>query len=233
VNVPKFDDIDSTNKPEGSARSRSMSYGITQRLIAKQVQEEAWKKFQDEEGDEMLIIEDLDTENKEWAVWSITQSYNFEAERRHFSDITTKFTLKPIKNYTLSVTGRFDVYIKSFVDTNAEFKVDNLLNVLDASIRWRRHADVQTGTDDITAINRSLNLTTNLRLSDRIRLSYQGYFDVDTGKRNRDNIAFTYDAQCWNISATYWQHLLEDTDDHGFRILLELRHLGKLLDVKG
>lgn len=233
LDVPKFDEID---KPGSSARSRSLSYGITQRLIAKQVTESAWKKFlsDDDDAEAEQTIEDLKTENRELAVWSITQSYNFEAERRHFSDITTKLTLKPIRNYTLNVTGQFDVYIESFVDTDAELKVDNIFDALDVSLRWKRKAEVKTDTDDILEIDRSLNLKTGLKLFDgTIRLAYTGYFDVDKGKRESDTIEFTYNAQCWNITTRYWQHLLNDKYDHGFHIMLDLRHIGKLVDVKG
>lgn len=233
LNVPKFDEID---KPEGSAISRNLNYGITQRLIARQVTESAWKKYlsEDDDAEAEQTIEELKTENAELAVWSITQSYSFEAERRHFSDITTKLTLKPIRNYTLTVSGRFDVYIESFVDTDAELKVDNIFNALDVGLRWKRNAEVKSETDDITAINRSLNLKTGLKLfNNTIRLTYTGYFDVDNGKRESDDIEFNYNAQCWNISARYWQHLLDDTYDRGFQIMLDLRHIGKLVDVKG
>jgi hypothetical protein len=52
-------------------------------------------------------------------------------------------------------------------------------------------------------------------------------------QRIEDSIGLTYNAQCWNIIGSYTQQIVNDEWDKRFQVILELKHLGKLFDIKG
>lgn len=236
VNVPKFDGIDWSSRN----RSRTLQYGVTQRLLAKRVKADDWKRFHDDNDD--IAFEELDTENKEIASLSLNQSYSFEADRRKFSDISLRFTTTPLEPYTVTVDSSYDVYIQSFVKTNVNVQAQ-LWNFWTVGVRWNRTATVKRETDDITAIHRSLNVDTQLILFEDssadpsektgLRLTYSGQFNVENGKHIKDSFGLTYSAQCWNVTASYAEQLISDTRDKSFRILLDLKNLGQLFDIRG
>jgi hypothetical protein len=224
VNVPKFDSTDLRSR----ARSRSLQYGITQRLLTKQVTAKSWAEFQDDEKE--LTAEDF--ENKEIATLSLNQSYDFEAESRKFDDVTLKFTATPLDRYSLTVSAAYDVYIWTFYRTtvNLNAKLRNNWNI---GVRWNRTATLDQDTNDILKIQRSLRLNTQLTLFDRLNLTYSGQFNVENGKHIQDSFGLTYTAQCWDVAATYTEQLVDDEVDSFFSILLNLRNLGQLLDIEG
>ena len=226
VNVPKFDGIDFRS----SARSRSLSYGITHRLLAKRVTAADWTRFQDEEED--VTLEELKTEVQEIASLAINQSYNFEADRRKFSDISLKFSTTPLEAYTLTMNATYDVYVESFVKNNFSVQA-KLWKIWNVGAQWDRTAVVKTDTDDITDIRRFLTLNTQLNLFDSLSLTYQGQMNVENGKRIKDAFGLTYDAQCWNVRGNYVQQLLNDERQDSFNIMLDFKNLGQLFDIKG
>lgn len=226
VNVPKFDGTDLTSRN----RSRSLSYGITQRLLAKRITAGDWERFQDDEDE--LLFEDLETEITELASLSLNQSYNFEADRRKFSDISMKFSARPLENSDVTVNAAFDVYVESFVRTNVNVQT-TVFDHWNIGLQWDRTAVVKTDTDDITAIRRFLSLNTGLTLFDRLALTYRSQLNVENGKRLNDTFGLTYNAQCWNVRGTYAQQLIDDEREDSFNIMLELTNLGKLFDIKG
>lgn len=249
LNVPKFDGIDI---PGETQRSRSLNYGITQRLLAKQVEKDAWESFLNDNEEEVVALEDLSTKVKELASFSIYQRYDFEDERRRFSDIEARLAAEPFENYRLSLNTRYDVYLKTFVRTDVDLR-GQFGDFLDFGARWDRTAtvvyDKNTKRDEITDVRRSLNVNASLTLfkdaglsfqrppniedPERITFTYRGRFNIEERERIEDSFTFTYDAQCWNVSASYSQQLIKDKRDKSFRVILELMHLGKLFDIKG
>ncbi len=226
VNVPKFDGIDLQSR----GRSRSLNYGITQRLLAKRITAADWTRFQDEVED--VTLEELNSDVQEIASLSLSQSYNFEAEDRKFSDIALKFTTTPLERYTLTINGTYDVYIESFVKTNVSLQA-KFWNTWNVGVQWDRTAVVKTDTNDITAIRRFLSLNTQFTLFNSLSLTYQGQFNVENGKHINDAFGLTYNAQCWNIRGNYTQQLIDDEREDSFGIMLDLKNLGQLFDIKG
>jgi len=224
--LPKFDSIDRVGSKR---RSRSIAYGITQRLLAKRVKESDWGKFLDD--DEDVFADELSTENKELASFSMSQSYNFEADEYNFSNINATLNTQPFNNYKLKLYTGYDVYMNTFVRTDIDLS-GKLWNFLNFGVSWRRKLSVKRETDDITDVNQFLIVDTRLNLLGRVGVSYRGRFNVEDSERMEDNIRFTYNAQCWNVIGNYWQRLVGDNRDNGFRVTLELKHLGKLFDIK-
>jgi LPS-assembly protein len=226
ANVPKFDGTDLRYR----ARSRSLYYGITQRLLAEKVAEESWAEFL--EGDKELTDKDVKIEKKEIARLSLNQSYDFEADRRKFDDVTLKFTANPLDRYSLTVDAAYDVYIWTFYRTTVNFNA-KLRNNWNIGVRWNRTATLDRDTDDILKIQRSLNLTTQLSLFDGLHLTYSGQFNVENGKHIKDSFGLTYTAQCWDVTATYTEQLVDDEVDNFFSFRLNLTNLGQLIDFEG
>ncbi len=226
VNVPKFDGVDLQSR----TRSRSLAYGITQRLLAKRVTETDWARFQDD--DEDVTLEELPTEVQEIASLSVTQSYNLEDVRRKFSDITLKFTTTPLEPYTLTMDATFDVYVESFVRNNFNVQAE-LWNFWNVGMQWDRTAVVNTDTDDITTIRRFLNLNTQMTLFSRLSLTYQGQMNLENKKRINDIFGLIYNAQCWNVRGNYMKQLIGDERQNSYNIMLEFKNLGELFDIKG
>ena len=211
-----------------------MSYGITQRLSAKRVKESDWKKFLDE--DEDVFVEDLSTENKELASFSVRQSYNFEADKYNFGNINATLNTQPFDGYKLKLATEYDLYMNTFVKTNIDLR-GKLWNSLNFTVSWRRKLSVKRETDDITDVDQSLNVSTGLNLFGRVGVTYWGRFNIEENAEDinltADNITVTYNAQCWNIVGSYWRQMVSDERDEGFRIMLDLTHIGELLDIKG
>ncbi len=225
--LPKFDGIDNVGSDK---RSRSIAYGITQRLLAKRVKESDWKKFLEDE--EEMSIDELSTETKELASFSVTQSYNFEADEYPFSNINATLNTQPFNNYKLKLQTVYDIYVNTFVKTyinlNGTFR-----DFLNFGVTWNREATVKRDTNDITAIRQFLDLNTQFILFNRVGLTYRGRFNIEERERIEDRIGFTYNAQCWNIAGNYYQQLVSGEYDKGFRITIELKHIGELFDIKG
>lgn len=224
--LPKFDGVDrigSVNK------SRSVSYGITQRLLSKQVKKSEWEKFLE---DEELSVDELVTETKGLASLTLSQSYDFEKEEYNFSNIGLTLKTEPFEKYDFTLRTTYDVYVNTFVETNIDLQ-GKLWDFLNVGVKWRRNLSVNRDTDDITDVNQSLDINTQLTLFNRVGLSYRGRFNIEDNERMEDNVGFTYNAQCWNIIGNYTQQLVDDERDKRFHIILELKHLGKLFDIKG
>lgn len=226
VDVPKFDGTDLQSR----RRSRSLYYGITQRLLTKQVTAKDWTRFRDEEED--LAPEDLATEVKEVATLSLSQTYNFEADRRKFDDITLKFSTTPFDEYSLTINAAYDVYIRTFYRTSIDVQA-RLWKDWNIGVRWDRTASLDRDTDDITAIRRFLSMNTQLTLFESLKLSYSGQLNVENGKHIKDSFGLTYNAQCWDVTATYTEQFVNDEVDSFFSILLNLRNLGQLINIEG
>ncbi|MBD3309190.1 LPS assembly protein LptD [candidate division KSB3 bacterium] len=230
---PKFDGVDRVGSED---RSRTLSYGITQRLLTKRVKQRDWDKFhndeEEEEEEEPLTIEDLATETKELASLTINQSYNFERDEYNFSNINATLKTEPFDNYEFSLRTTYDIYVNAFVTTDIDLSGD-LWDTLNFSARWRRNLSVDRDTDDITDVNQFLDIDTHLSLFNTVGLSYRGRFNIEENERIEDNIGLTYNAQCWNFTGTYTQQLIGDERDKAFHLLIELKHLGKLLDLRG
>lgn len=227
---PKFDSIDRV----GSAnRSRYLNYGVTQRLLLKQVTKTDWDRFKN--GEEELYADELATETKELASLSVTQSYDFEKEEDNFSDITASLNVTPFDNYKLTLYAIYNIYVDTFTQTTIDLN-GSLWDRLDFSLQWRRSATLQTIDNEleVAQIYRYLDVETSIKLfHDRLGLSYRGRFNLEEHERIEDNVGLTYNAQCWNLTGNYVQQLVDDEMDKGFHILLELKHLGKLFDIKG
>jgi hypothetical protein len=113
---------------------------------------------------------------------------------------------------------------------NFNAKLRNNWNI---GVRWNRTATLDRDTDDILKIQRSLNLTTQLSLFDGLHLTYSGQFNVENGKHIKDSFGFTYTAQCWDVTATYTEQLVDDEVDNFFSFRLNLTNLGQLIDFEG
>jgi LPS-assembly protein len=227
LNLPKFDSIDSL----GSAKqSRVIQYGITQNFLAKQVRQAEWDKFKHDELAES--IDELPTEVKEWAKLSISQSYNFEAEKRNFSDITANLTAEPFQDYRLTLESRYDVYVQSFVRTYLALQ-GKLGEPVTFNVAWNREATVKTSTNEITEVRKTLNLATQIRLFEQLRIGYQGSFNIEEQTRVKDALELVYEAQCWDVSANYTQQLIKENQESSFFIRLNLKHLGKVFEYGG
>lgn len=226
---PKFDGIDRIGSKK---RSRNVSYGITQRLLMKQVTQNDWERFK--KGEEELYIDELTTETKELASFSVSQSYDFEKEEENFSAITTSLNVNPFDNYRLTVGATYNIYVDSFTQTNVTF-TGKLWEKVDFNVNWRRNASLKRENDElkIERIYRYLDISTSVNLSDRLGLSYRGRYNLEEHERIEDNLGLTYNAQCWNVTGSYVEQLVSNEIDRGFHILLELKHLGKLFDIEG
>lgn len=224
LNLPKFDGVDTIGIGDDE-RSRSMAYGITQVLLGKQVTQTEWDKFQRDEID--AAAEDLPVEIKEWAKLALNQSYYFDVDDRHFSDISSTLTTEPFKDYKLTVNTRYDVYINTFVKTYITLQ-GKLGEPVNFSVTWNREATVDTENDEITEVNKSLNLSTQVRLFNRINLSYQGGFNIEDRTRIKDILEVRYEAQCWNIAGNFTQQLVKDERESSFYIRLSLKHIGEV-----
>lgn len=224
--LPKFDSIDRVGS---QSRSRSMSYGITQRLLAKRVTDSDWKKFLDE--DEDVFAEDLSTEIKDLASFSVSQSYNFEADEYNFSNIYATLDMQPFNGYKVRLQTEYDLYVNTFVKTNIDFR-GVLWNSLSFSVSWRQSSSVNRDTNDIIDVDQFLTVSTGLNLFERLGLAYWTRLNIEDKESMEDNITITYNAQCWNVVGSYWRQMVSDEQDKGFRVTLELLHLGKLFDIK-
>ena len=190
-----------------------------------------WERFlHDEEGE--IAQEDLATETAEIASFVLSQSYNLELDEHQFSDISATLNLEPWKDYDVKVTATYNPYVSSFVSTMVDLKGE-MWDVWKFDARWRRTATIDSEKEEITDVSQFIDMDTSLLLFERLKLSYRGRFDVTEGDRIEDNIGLIYNGQCWNFSTNFVQQLVDDERDTGFRILLELKHLGKLLDLRG
>ena len=226
--LPKFDSIDQVG---GSKPSRSMQYALTQRLLTKRVREKDWKKFQlDDEGD--VFVDELKTKTKELASLILSQSYNFEREEYQFSNLNATLKINPLDDYNLTLRTAYDVYVNEFVSMRIDFS-GKLTRFIDFNLLWRRSSSVDRDEGTSKETSQFLDIETSLTLSHRFRLDYQGRLNFKEGERIEDTLGLTYNGQCWNIYGNYTQQLLGDELDKGFRINLELKHIGKLLDITG
>ncbi len=226
--LPKFDGVDQIGSAD---RSRTLSYSLTQRLLTKRITANDWDRFQRDE-EELLALEDLATETEEIASLILSQSYNFEADTRNFNDVAVTLNLQPFRNYKLTVQTAYDIYVNSFVTTSVNLS-GNLWDAWDVDARWRRSVSVDEDNDKITDVKQYLDFNTSLALFGRVKLAYRGRFDLTEDERIEDTLGLTYNGQCWSIFGNLQQQLIDDERDTGFQILLELKHLGKLLDIKG
>ncbi len=226
--LPKFD---GTDRIGSEKQSRMLSYSLTQRLLTKRVKQKDWERFlHDEEGE--IAQEDLATETAEMASFVLSQSYNLELDEHQFSDISATLNLEPWKDYDVKVTATYNPYVSSFVSTMVDLEGE-MWDAWEFDVRWRRTATVDSEKEEITDVSQFIDMDTSLLLFERLKLSYRGRFDVTEGDRIEDNIGLIYNGQCWNFSTNFVQQLVDDEIDTGFRILLELKHLGKLLDLRG
>ena len=227
-NLPKFDSIDRIGS---SNQSRYMSYGITQRLLTKRVKKNDWNDYQDDDSD--LSADELDTETQELASLTISQSYDFEEEEYNFSNISATLKTEPYDDYDLTVRLAYDVYVNAFVTANIDLE-GTLWDYLDFEVTWRRSLSVDRDNDDITDVNQFIDFETDFDLlNDRLSVSYSGRYNIEDHERVEDNFGLIYTAQCWDVKASYVQQLVSGERDTGFNILFELKHLGKLFEIKG
>lgn len=226
---PKFDSIDRVGNIN---RSRNVNYGVSQRLLLKRVTQTDWTRYK--EGEEELYIDELATETKELASFNISQSYDFEKDKENFSDITTSLNVTPFDNYRLTVGATYNIYVDSFTQTNITFN-GTVREIFDFNVNWRRSASLKRENDElkISQIYRYLDVSTSIMLFDRLELSYRGRFNLEEHERIEDNFGLTYTAQCWDLTGSYVEQLVNDETDRGFHILLELKHLGKLFEIEG
>ncbi len=225
--LPKFDGTDRIGSQD---QSMSMSYGTTQRLLAKRVTDADWTRFLDEEED--IEAEDLGTTTEEWASFSLSQSYNFEAEEYPFSNVNASLNTEPLPGYKLSVSASYDVYVNELTSTSIDLK-GKLWNFFKFKLSWRHNQTVNRDTEEITSTSQFLDTNTRLILfNSRLSLTYRSRFNIEENERIEDNFGITYNAQCWNISGNYREQLVGDELDRSYNVLLELKHLGKLLDIK-
>lgn len=232
IDEDEYPRFDGTDRVGSENRSRNISYGISQRLLLKQVTQNAWDKYQNEQ--EQMNVDELATETKELAWLNITQSYDFEKDKENFSDINASLNVRPFENYRLSVGTTYNIYVDSFTQTNIKFN-GRLWDMVNFTAQWRRNATLKRVDDEleIARISRFLDVTTNFTLFNRVGLSYRGRFNLEENQRIEDNFGLTYNAQCWNLRGNYVEQLVDGEVDKGFHILLELKHLGKLFDLRG
>jgi len=226
--LPKFDGVDRIGSEDPS---QTLSYSLTQRLLAKRIAKADWDKLQ-RDDDDLLVIEELATDTEEIASLILNQSYNFEADDHNFSNLSVSLNIQPLRDYKLTLQTAYNFYVNSFVSTD----VDVIGKVWDAwnfDVRWRRSVSVDSSKDEITDVTQYLDVNTSLALWSRVKLAYRGRFDITDSERIEDTLGLTYNGQCWSIFGNVRQQLIDDERDTGFQILLELKHLGKLLDIKG
>lgn len=226
--LPKFDGVDRVGSED---QSQTLSYSLTQRLLTKRITASDWDKLQRDEED-LLVIEDLGTETDEIASLVLNQSYNFEADDHNFSNMSVSLNIQPLRDYKLTLQTAYNFYVESFVGTDVDF-VGKAWNAWNFDVRWRRSVSVDSSKDEITDVTQYLDVNTSLALLSRIKLAYRGRFDITNSERIEDTLGLTYNGQCWSIFGDVRQQLIDDERDTGFQIRLELKHLGKLLDIKG
>jgi len=225
---PKFDSVDRIGSIN---QTRLMSYGITQRILSKRVTEEEWTRYQDDP--EEVEVDELGASTTEIVTLDINQSYNFEADEYPLSniDMTLKFDT-PGDRYELTLRSGYDMYMTQFVRTDIDFQ-GTLWEGFTAKATWRREASVNRAKDLVTSVTQFLDVDTQLTLFTKFGLSYRGRFNLETNERIEDNVGFNYTGQCWTLTSSYTQQFVSDEWDQGFRILIELKHLGKLFDING
>ena len=226
--LPKFDGVDRIGSEDPS---QTLSYSLTQRLLTKRITVTDWDKFQRDE-DDLLVIEELATNTEEVASLVLSQSYNFEADDHNFSNISVTLNLRPVQDYKLTLQTGYNVYVSSFVSTDVDV-AGKIWDAWDFDVRWRRSVSVDPSEDEITDVTQYLDVNTALSLFGRLKLTYRGRFDITENERIEDSVGATYNGQCWSIYGNVRQQLIDDERDTGFQILLELKHLGKLLDIEG
>ncbi len=226
--LPKFDSIDQLGS---SDPRRTLQYSLTQTLLSKRIKEKDWKKFQlDDDGD--LFLDDLDTETTTSASLTLNQSYNFEEETYPFSDLNAALKYYPQNNYAISLSTSYDVYVNDFKSITVDFE-GQLSRFVDFDLRWRRKLRIDRDAGTSEEKSQFLDIETNVTVSHRFRIDYRGRLNFKEGKRIEDSVGLTYNGQCWNIYGIYTQQLIDDERDKSFRIYLELKHLGKIFDIKG
>lgn len=226
--LPKFDGVDRIGSEDPS---QTLSYSLTQRLLTKRITVADWDRFQ-RDDDDLLVIEELATNTEEVASLVFSQSYNVEADDHNFSNIAVTLNLLPVQDYKLTLQTGYDVYVNSFVSTDVDF-AGKVWDAWDFDVRWRRSVSVDSSKDEITDVTQYVDVNTALSLFGRLKLAYRGRFDITENERIEDTVGATYNGQCWSIFGNLRQQLIDDERDTGFQILLELKHLGKLLDIKG
>ncbi|MCP4397989.1 MAG: LPS-assembly protein LptD [bacterium] len=226
--VPKFDSIDQIG---GNKPGRRMQYALTQRLLTKRVREEEWEKFQfDDEGD--IFVDELETETKELTSLILSQFYDFEREEYQFSNINATLKIDPLDDYNLTLRTVYDVYVTDLTSMSIDFE-GKLTRFIDFDLSWRRSSSVDRDEGTSEETSQFLDIETSFTLSYRFRLDYRGRINFKEGERIEDSLGLTYNGQCWNIYGNYTQQLIDDEVDKGFHIYLELKHIGKLLDISG
>ena len=122
--------------------------------------------------------------------------------------------------------------VNEFVTTNVDFEGE-IWDAFEFDVRWRRNLRVDRETEEIKSVSQFLDLDTAITFFDRLRLSYRGRYNLEDSENVEDTFGITYNGQCWSILGNFTQQLIGDEHDRGFQILLELKHIGKLLDLKG
>ncbi len=226
--LPKFDGIDQVGN---KAQKRVLQYALTQRLLTKRVKRKAWDTFLNDKQDE-LFVEDLATETKELASLVLNQSYDFEREEYQFSNINSTLEIRPFDGYDFRFRTAYDPYVNTIGSLRLDVE-GRLTKTFTFKLGWRKSWSLDRKKKTSQETSQYFDIKTNLVLFRRLGLSYRGRFNVKEQTRIEDNIGVTYNGQCWSVFSNFTQQLVGKKHDNGFHILLELKHIGKLLDLKG
>ena len=226
--LPKFDSIDQVGS---NVKTRNMTYGLSQRLLAKQVEERDWEKFLfDEEGE--IYVDELSTVTNELLLFNVAQSYNLEKEKENFSDIDATLKITPFTDYDLTFRTAYDMYVNKFVATSVDMN-GSIWDAFTYQLRWRRNLSIDREENLVTDTSEFIDGNLAITFFSRLQISYRGRFNLKENESLEDTVSLTYNGQCWNILGNFSQQLIGEDRERGYQILLELKNIGKLLDIKG
>ncbi len=193
-NLPYFDGedfLDSRN---------TIHYSLTNYLIGK------------------IIGEGGDSHYKELLRLALTQSYDFDATSRPFSDIVGELELTPLDYMVIDLDSSWSPYDSKFTSYNVRSRFfDRRGDSLRLDYRYKNYR-----REDVDNI-RQFNTDLEVRLSDVLSISggYRHSFISRTNVESR--LGLNYRSQCWGIGFTY----IDEYHDQRFVLTFSLPGIGE------
>jgi LPS-assembly protein len=214
TDLPQFDPIDRIDD------TNRITYSLINTLTSKSRTLAAKKAGPDLAGNRGAQRQtSVDNAYNDFFRLEIEQSYDFERSRKPFSPIFAKLDISPGKYIWFDADAQYSVYENEFLSHNIQASFwDNRGDELYVDYRYEKSTAEMETNEDIQSIFGKITL----QLTDRLALSGENSYNLETNQRIQTTGGFNYQAQCWLFEFKY----KDKPDDWEVGFKIELLGLG-------
>ncbi len=208
--IPVFDEVDSA-RPSNRA-----TFTLSNRLFGKS-------------GDEIGATRELMS-------FDLSQDYSFSeplgtddvGEPIQSGPVNGALRLTPTETLTFDLRGGWDTVYDDLRSTSLSAAV--VAAGISSNLTWYTSRDVRTSTQQSSQVRLMMGLSRpNLAWSGNLSLAY----DVRTGDMLQQQYQVHYEGSCWGVTVEYRDLQLGLYPTRDYRLLVSLKDVGKLPELKG